>query len=449
MESKEKTTNTLCISLTLPVACNICLGKVKEPVTCPNQHVFCSVCIDQWSKVHNHCPNCRVVFTQEKGCRRLIGAGTEESCGDCSQAEKAELRRTRLDLICREYESDISQLEEELNNSRSSNSRLEQELCRSNEQQARSHCTLSTDLDHCYAVGKPREETMSTDIDLSNLLEVTEQLQTMTRLYEKLNNSMRKLEEENQRLSNENFALRSEVADKRRANSSRDMTVSPRRVSRYTIAALEAELEKYQRQEDQLKKALKRSDQYTEQLERDLALLKRESQTPCHNEETDHKRPPDNVLVANEHLNFDILENLGTSSETVDVSLGVAHIKQEDYIDLPLMSHEMLPITADPLSLEDSLKCLYSDTPASLLSTHTSLAFGMPMVDADRCDAQSCRTRRRQTRQAGNMESHFPVRRRSFRLGSVGSFSSATGGLSKSQAGTGDGSGAKTLKWTL
>ena len=242
-------------------------------------------------------------------------------------------------------------------------------------------------------------------------------------------------------------------------------------MSRYTIAALEAELEKYQRQEDQLKKALKRSDQYTEQLERDLALLKRESQTPCHNEETDHKRPPDNVLVANEHLNFDILENLGTSSETVDVSLGVAHIKQEDYIDLPLMSHEMLPITADPLSLEDSLKCLYSDTPASLLSTHTSLAFGMPMVDADRCDAQSCRTRRRQTRQAvsqtssqksshslgdqnrscfqGNMESHFPVRRRSFRLGSVGSFSSATGGLSKSQAGTGDGSGAKTLKWTL
>jgi hypothetical protein len=42
---------------------------------------------------------------KENCCKKLIGAGSEELCEDgISQIEKAELRRTRLDLIGKEYE---------------------------------------------------------------------------------------------------------------------------------------------------------------------------------------------------------------------------------------------------------------------------------------------------------------------------------------------------------
>ncbi|ETE57973.1 RING finger protein, partial [Ophiophagus hannah] len=35
------------LSLTLPITCHICLGKVRHPVICANNHVFCSICIEE------------------------------------------------------------------------------------------------------------------------------------------------------------------------------------------------------------------------------------------------------------------------------------------------------------------------------------------------------------------------------------------------------------------
>lgn len=44
-----------------------------------------------------------MTFSAVSSC--FVGAGGEESCEDVSSpTEKADLRRTRLDLICREYE---------------------------------------------------------------------------------------------------------------------------------------------------------------------------------------------------------------------------------------------------------------------------------------------------------------------------------------------------------
>lgn len=82
-----------------------------------------------------------------------------------------------------------------MNELKSTNSRLEHELSRSNERLQQTSFPSPTDFDHCYAAITEAEDRESPAVEVSRLLEVTEQLQTMTRLYEKLNNSLRKLEE--------------------------------------------------------------------------------------------------------------------------------------------------------------------------------------------------------------------------------------------------------------
>ena len=77
---------------------------------------------------------------------------------------------------------------------KSANARLEYKLSRSNDRERLSCFPSPVDSDHCYAASTETEDRDSPDIEVSKLLEVTEQLQTMTRLYEKLKNSMRKLE---------------------------------------------------------------------------------------------------------------------------------------------------------------------------------------------------------------------------------------------------------------
>ena len=47
------------VNLTLPITCQICLGRVKDPCVCSNLHAFCSFCIEIWLEKSNHCPTCR------------------------------------------------------------------------------------------------------------------------------------------------------------------------------------------------------------------------------------------------------------------------------------------------------------------------------------------------------------------------------------------------------
>ena len=49
------------------------LFQVKDPVVCPNQHVFCSTCMAQWLKSNQICPTCRVPVNDKQPCKRLIG----------------------------------------------------------------------------------------------------------------------------------------------------------------------------------------------------------------------------------------------------------------------------------------------------------------------------------------------------------------------------------------
>lgn len=49
------------------------IPKVREPVVCPNQHVFCSNCMDLWLRTHSFCPTCRTSITAENPCKKILG----------------------------------------------------------------------------------------------------------------------------------------------------------------------------------------------------------------------------------------------------------------------------------------------------------------------------------------------------------------------------------------
>lgn len=240
-------------------------------------------------------------------------------------------------------------------------------------------------------------------------------------------------------------------------------------MSRYTVAALESELERYQRQEEQLKKALQRSDQYVEKLERDLVLLRGESRMTWKSEQTSCESLTDDLLKANEVLDLEAIDILDSSEMS---SHRPINDEQVEHLDMPMISR------VSPTGLLDSSSYPYTasqlhgvtDMPVLSLFDDPTAPSLLPLADPETStSAQSIQTRGggRKTRQTprrkssrspmkhtgaagqGSLESHFPVRRHSFRLGSVGSFSSATGELSRSKTGSVDGSGVRTLKWTL
>ena len=59
---------------TLPISCQICLSKVKDPVICANRHVFCKSCMDVWLQRNNQCPACRIQIDDGK-CLMCVAVG--------------------------------------------------------------------------------------------------------------------------------------------------------------------------------------------------------------------------------------------------------------------------------------------------------------------------------------------------------------------------------------
>ncbi|KAL2770393.1 ORC ubiquitin ligase 1 [Daubentonia madagascariensis] len=177
-----QTVQNVTLSLTLPITCHICLGKVRQPVICINNHVFCSICIDLWLKNNSQCPACRVPITPENPCKEIIG-GTSESEPMLSHTVRKHLRKTRLELLHKEYEAN------------------------------------------------------------------------------------KKLKLENGGLVRENLRLKAEVDNR-----------SPQKFGRFTVAALQSKVEQYERETNRLKKALERSDKYIEELESQVAQLKKSSE---------------------------------------------------------------------------------------------------------------------------------------------------------------------------
>ncbi|XP_004054674.2 ORC ubiquitin ligase 1 isoform X2 [Gorilla gorilla gorilla] len=260
-----QTVQNVTLSLTLPITCHICLGKVRQPVICINNHVFCSICIDLWLKNNSQCPACRVPITPENPCKEIIG-GTSESEPMLSHTVRKHLRKTRLELLHKEYEDEIDCLQKEVEELKSKNLGLESQI--------------KTILDPLTLVqGNQNEDKhLVTDnpskINPETVAEWKKKLRTANEIYEKVKDDVDKLKEANKKLKLENGGL---VRENLRLKAEVDNR-SPQKFGRFAVAALQSKVEQYERETNRLKKALERSDKYIEELESQVAQLKNSSE---------------------------------------------------------------------------------------------------------------------------------------------------------------------------
>lgn len=261
-----QTVQNVTLSLTLPITCHICLGKVRQPVVCTNNHVFCSICIDLWLKNNSQCPACRVPITTENPCKEIIG-GTSESEPMLSHTVRRHLRRTRLELLHREYEDEIDCLQKEVEELKSKNLSLESQI--------------KTILDPLALMQGSQNEDKHpmadnpSKIDPESVVEWKKKLRTANEIYEKVKDDVDKLKEANKKLKLENGGL---LRENLRLKAEVDNR-SPQKFGRFTVAALQSKVEQYERETNRLKKALERSDKYIEELESQVAQLRHSEET--------------------------------------------------------------------------------------------------------------------------------------------------------------------------
>lgn len=236
---------TSTLSLTLPISCQICLGKVRQPVICANNHVFCSSCMEMWLKKASQCPTCRVHITAENPCREIIGGSNESDHKESTSTRKC-LRKTRVELLFREYEDEVEGLTRENEELKTKNQHLESQL-----KTALDPCSINT-----VTTGDNRVDSYILDELKNKLRAATDVCEEVKQDMDKLKEANKALRSQNIDLVQENMRLKAEVASR-----------SPQKFSRFTVAALEAKIQQYERNMDQLKRALERSDQYIEELE--------------------------------------------------------------------------------------------------------------------------------------------------------------------------------------
>uniref|UniRef100_A0A3Q1F2Q9 RING-type domain-containing protein n=1 Tax=Acanthochromis polyacanthus TaxID=80966 RepID=A0A3Q1F2Q9_9TELE len=191
------------LSLTLPISCQICLGKVRQPVICANHHVFCSSCMEMWLKKASQCPSCRVPITPENPCREIIGGTNEGDHSDSPPMRKC-LRKTRGELLLREYEEEIEGLMRENEELKTKNHSLEAQL-----RTALDPCSINTE--------QPDDKRVAPLV----LEEWTNKLRAATDVCDKVKQDMDKLKEANKALRSqnvdlvqENMRLKAEVASR-------------------------------------------------------------------------------------------------------------------------------------------------------------------------------------------------------------------------------------------
>ncbi|XP_031217089.1 ORC ubiquitin ligase 1 isoform X2 [Mastomys coucha] len=234
---------------------------VRQPVVCTNNHVFCSVCIDLWLKNNSQCPACRVPITPENPCKEIIG-GTSESEPMLSHTVRKHLRKTRLELLHKEYEDEIDCLQKEVEELKSKNLSLESQI--------------KTILDPLALMQGSQNEDKhpmadnSSKSDPEAVVEWKKKLRTANEIYEKVKDDVDKLKEANKKLKLENGGL---LRENLRLKAEVDNR-SPQKFGRFTVAALQSKVEQYERETNRLKKALERSDKYIEELESQVAHLK-------------------------------------------------------------------------------------------------------------------------------------------------------------------------------
>ncbi|NWR02253.1 RN219 protein, partial [Paradoxornis webbianus] len=236
--------------------------KVRHPVICVNNHVFCSICIEVWLKNNNQCPACRIPITPENPCKEIIG-GTSESDPIFSPAVRKHLRKTRLELLHKEYEDEIESLQKEVEDLRGKNLSLQIQL--------KSLLDPAASALSCQNEESSQSANEASTSGSDTPEEWSKKLKTANDMCEKLMDNVEKLREANKKLSVENNSLLRENLRLKAEVDSR----SPQKFARFTVAALHSKVEQSEREMNRLKKALERSDKYIEEIESQLLQLKK------------------------------------------------------------------------------------------------------------------------------------------------------------------------------
>ncbi|KAM9319979.1 ORC ubiquitin ligase 1 [Gastrophryne carolinensis] len=282
------TVQSVTLALTLPISCHICLGKVRQPVICVNHHVFCSVCIDLWLKNNSQCPVCRVPITPENPCKDIIG-GASENEDSISHTVRKHLRKTRFELLHKEYEDEIESLIKETEELRRTNIQLEERCTEVNAPVIMSNCNCE------------KKQVEDKNICEKLLEDWNRKLEMMNAANKKVTEDIVKLKEENKRLKNENIEC---ARENLRLKNEVELR-SPQKFGRFTVAALQAKVEQYEREMSRLKKALERSDQYIEELEEQIVYLKK----PPENKQME-KSQSENAAVMADHTDRPTTSNI-------------------------------------------------------------------------------------------------------------------------------------------
>lgn len=256
------------LSLTLPITCHICLGKVRQPVICVNYHVFCSVCIEVWLRNNNQCPACRVPITSENPCKEIIGGTGENECIFTHTVRK-HLRKTRLELLHKEYEDEIESLEKEVEELKAKNLSLESQLKIVLDPQSLTEAD-GKEIDKNESK-KEKEGDEKPELDTKKLEDWANKLKAFNNIAVRTREEMEQLKEANKKLRTENCSF---VRENLRLKAEVDSR-SPQRFGRFTVAALQSKVDQHERETSRLKKALERSDEYIEELESQVTQLKR------------------------------------------------------------------------------------------------------------------------------------------------------------------------------
>ncbi|NXI56542.1 RN219 protein, partial [Chloroceryle aenea] len=238
--------------------------KVRHPVICVNNHVFCSICIEVWLKNNNQCPACRIPITPENPCKEIIG-GTSESDPVFSLTVRKHLRKTRLELLHKEYEDEIESLQKEVEDLRGKNLSLQTQL--------KSLLDPTASALSCQYEKTSQSANKASTSGPETTEEWNKKLKAANDMYEKVMDNVEKLKEANKKLSMENNSLLRENLRLKAEVDSR----SPQKFGRFTVAALQSKVEQSEREMSRLKKALERSDKYIEEMECQLLQLKNAS----------------------------------------------------------------------------------------------------------------------------------------------------------------------------
>ncbi|EDV24913.1 uncharacterized protein TRIADDRAFT_56327 [Trichoplax adhaerens] len=251
------------LRFTLPMSCHICLDRVKEPVICANHHVFCSRCIEAWLQYHNCCPACRTAISPESPCKPILGISDDNSSNkdDKDFELTQELRKVRFEIIRKEYEEEIDQLRVMLKSFREENIKLVETI---NNLKKRKYCNCQH-ADHCHDEEIPSKKMrMQEGYDSPKTIwRIADELMVATNSCNDLLSEMKQINESNKKFREENEKLKEEINRLRYERASPTKTY---RHGRYVMAAMQSKISCYEREIEQLKKALMRSDKYIEEL---------------------------------------------------------------------------------------------------------------------------------------------------------------------------------------